>query len=234
MAKKLCMLTLNAQGLRNKKKRHKLYEWMKCQKYGILFLQETHFTDEICRVIENEIIDLCFAFHSVGTTNSCGVSIFIKKDLPVQILNYENSGDGRYIYVNIELDDTYYTLANIYAPNDTKLRNIFFKKQIEKINKYKKGTLIIGGDFNEVLSGVDRKTQNRNVSKIYSTYGLKQLKKQFKLKDIWRIRNKNKRQFTWRRKLAGNFSRIDYLLVEDNVIENSKKCDIRPTFLGIL
>ena len=33
----------------------------------------------------------------------------------------------RYILINLELDKNIFTLLNIYAPNDLRLRNIFFK-----------------------------------------------------------------------------------------------------------
>ena len=43
--------------------------------------------------------------------------------------------------------------------------------------------------------------------------------------DIWRLRNKRKSQFTWKRKALNEASRIDYFLIlENNVIS----CDIRP------
>ena len=57
MVKDLNVFTLNAQGLRNRAKRHRLYEWMKNQNFGVIFLQETHFTVEICTAIENALMN---------------------------------------------------------------------------------------------------------------------------------------------------------------------------------
>ena len=59
--------------------------------------------------------------------------------------------DGRYIIANIETDKECYTLVNIYAPNDPKLRNSFFKHINEKLSERSIGSIIIGGDFAAVL-----------------------------------------------------------------------------------
>ena len=230
MTRELCILTLNVQGLRDKSKRTRLYEWIKNQKFGIAFVQETHFTIELCKLVENEISEFALGFHSVGTSNSGGVSILINKQLPINVAEHLLSNDGRSLFMNIEIDDSMFTLANIYAPNDTKHRNTFFKKQIQLLREFKTGTLIIGGDYNELMSICDRRSKNKNVQSIKSkcTFGLKQLIKNYKLKDIWRIKNGNKNLFTWRRKSVGNFSRIDYFLIEDDILDIVRNCDIRP------
>lgn len=68
----LHLLTLNVQGLREQRKRYRLYEWLNNQKFGIALVQETHFSNEIVNEINNEINDFATAFHSFGKSNSRG------------------------------------------------------------------------------------------------------------------------------------------------------------------
>ena len=44
ITKNLHLLTLNAQGIRDKNKQRRFIEWCKQQKADLLFLQETHLT----------------------------------------------------------------------------------------------------------------------------------------------------------------------------------------------
>ena len=73
----LHLCSLNCQGLGQKEKRQRLFQWAKNQKTHILFAQETHFT-------ENTILSLTQEFsgdvyNSYSNSQSRGVSIFINK-----------------------------------------------------------------------------------------------------------------------------------------------------------
>ena len=122
----LHILTINTQGLREKQKRNRFYQWVKQQKAKIIFAQETHFTEDIIPFIRTEwpgdII------HSIGTSNSRGVSIFIHEKLNAEIIDTTVDKDGRYIITNLKINDDVYCFVNIYAPNDIHKRNSFFKQ----------------------------------------------------------------------------------------------------------
>lgn len=62
----------------------------------------------------------CFA----SSPSSRGVSIFIKKDFPFELIN--RSSDGRKILLNIKIIDKIYSLVNLYAPNKVLDRKAFF------------------------------------------------------------------------------------------------------------
>ena len=122
----LHILTINTQGLREKQKRNRFYQWVKQQKAKIIFAQETHFTEDIIPFIRSEwpgdII------HSIGTSNGRGVSIFIHEKLNAEIIDTAVDKGGRYIITNLKINDDVYCLVNIYAPNDMHKRNSFFKQ----------------------------------------------------------------------------------------------------------
>ena len=160
---------------------------------------------------------LSLLFHSFGISNSRGVTIFINKFSDVIVKDAEIDSKGRFILMNIEIDDQVYSIVNVYAPNFTRNRDLFFKEIKSRLCKFKNGPLIIGGDFNEVLRPGDRKTTStNNINNIKKT-NLTNMKQYFKLIDIWREKNETISQFTWRRKNKNEASRIDYFLIEKDI-----------------
>lgn len=101
---------------------------VKTTKDNVLFLQETHFTNETPNVLKYEFPNDGF-FCSNSSSNSRGVSIMIQdcKNNGVSIINEHADNDGRFILINIKYNNNMYTLVDIYAPNDVHLRNAFFK-----------------------------------------------------------------------------------------------------------
>lgn len=108
--------SLNCQGLGQKNKRERLKLWCENQKCDILFIQESHFVENMVKNLYNEYEYIMY--HSFGNSQSRGVSIFIKKELNHKIINETKDEDGRIILLNIELKDNIITLINIYAPNN--------------------------------------------------------------------------------------------------------------------
>ena len=91
----LHIITLNVQGWIDKNKRYRFYQWIKNQKCNIIFLQETHFTDKISKIVLNEISEFAEIFNSFGKSNSKGVSILVKNNLEYSVLKITSSDDGR-------------------------------------------------------------------------------------------------------------------------------------------
>ena len=62
--------------------------------------------------------------------------------------------EGRAIMINAKLSDFKLCIVNIYAPTEKKNREKFFKNLLTWIqaNKLVQYELVIGGDFNSVLS----------------------------------------------------------------------------------
>jgi exonuclease III len=226
----LHLLTINAQGLRDKTKRHRLYEWCKQQHPDILFIQETHFTNELENIIAKEWNGT--AIHSYGSSQSRGVSILLGSKLQFEHIDTYCTGDGRLLLTNIQTKDGVYCLVNIYSPNDTNSRNTFFKNANNVITEKCMGYLIIGGDFNDTINPkLDRKSKATSRKLKHAVYGLNSLIKQSKLCDIWRTKNPQIQQFTWRRKHAHEASRIDFWLISANLINTVQSCDIRPALI---
>ena len=93
----LHVITLNVQGLNDKNKRFRLYEWIKNKKCNIIF-QETHFTEKIKTTVSNEISQIRDIFHSFGSSNGRGVSTLIKSNFEYYVLKNISIDDGRNLY----------------------------------------------------------------------------------------------------------------------------------------
>ena len=78
-----------------------------------MFLQETH--SKKTNVLKNEWgIEIIMAH---GSSNSCGVAIFVKKGVDCTIHSKILDPSGRYMKLKAEIEDKMYVLINIYAPN---------------------------------------------------------------------------------------------------------------------
>ena len=222
------ILTLNVQGLRDKNKQKRVFEWSKQQRANILFLQETHLTTDIIQNFNNQFNGT--VLHSCGTSNSRGVAVLIHTSVSHNILSVHCDTGGRFILVNIEIDNNCYSLTNIYAPNNPNERNSFFKSISENISELATGAIILGGDFNEILdTKLDRRNRPNTVPKrTKASNALGNLNKTHNLIDIWRVKHRQKIQFTWKRQTRNEASRIDYFCLQNDLESCVYSCDIRP------
>jgi len=135
--------------------------------------------------------------------------------------------------MNIETKNNSYSLLNIYAPNDKKSRNYFFTHISKLLLEHSEGLKLIGGDFNETLNNqLDRTSRSTHTTVATNkNVNLSNMIKEHNLTDIWRHTHPDKKQFTWRRKNNVDKSRIDYWLIENNLIPLMSSTDIRPAII---
>ena len=206
-------LTLNARGLRDKHKRENLFHWLKQKQINVTFLQETYWSDEQIRNIEQQWEGSLYL--NPGSNHSKGTAILINKNCKINthVVNTHKSNDGRIMLVNAEIEEKEFCCVNIYAPNNQSERKAFFLKLQKWISNYaiNKENLIIGGDFNYTESNaLDRHEATCAIKDISST-AYKTLKEKFELNDIWRDLHPNLKQYTYLDK-----SRLDKFLVSSN------------------
>ena len=110
----LNILSLNVKGIRARDKMLKLFKWFSGKhKADIVFLQETHSTASDENTWPEELGGNIYFSH--GETNAKGVCIMIKNTHIIHNVHFDTS--GRYIMIDISMNERRFTLFNIYAPN---------------------------------------------------------------------------------------------------------------------
>jgi exonuclease III len=155
------------------------------------------------------------------------VAIFINKAVNYKVIDKVTDENGRIVLLNVQIDDAVFSLVCIYTPNSKTLRNMFFKKVSNFCKEHGTGILVVGGDFNEIMQDIDRRS---NVCK-HSVNSLKSLIKTNKLIEVWRIYNENRQQFTWRRKYKTQASRIGMILLGKYFLSLVQGCKIKPAVI---
>ena len=227
MDKSVNIVSFNANGLGEKKKRIAVFDRLK-KKNSIIFLQETHCNSEKERLWREEWG--CNILFSNGTSNSTGVAILFPINLEIDIIEEFKDSNGRIIGCKVCIESENYVLVNVYAPTrDHRRQQLQFLDILtDYIAKYENESLIMGGDYNLYIDiDLDR-------SETISTAGdnpeyrnrLLSLNETLNIIDIWRLLNPDVRRYTWHSR--GKASRLDYIFISDNLINNVHKCDIAP------
>ena len=196
------------RGVADSKKRRSIFDKHR-QNADFFILQETHSTKEVEKVWENEWGGKAIFSH--GTSASRGIAIFMSKETHSKISNIHVDDQGRLIICDLKEQDFLVTIIAIYAPNEDS--PMFYRNIATRIKERQEHKILIG-DFNLVLDvSLDRENTYNNNNKAKEE--VENLCDQYYLKDIWRIQNGNKREFSWMKK--GSYpikaSRIDLALV---------------------
>ena len=117
--------SLNVKGLNKSIKRRSIFRWLHNQKHHFVFLQETHCTKECAQLWEAEWGGKVFFSH--GTSQSKGVMTLVNPKLDFKIEKCITDKNGRFIILDLVVDESHIVLVNIYAPNDANQQITFLK-----------------------------------------------------------------------------------------------------------
>lgn len=186
--------TLNCNGLKDPHRVELLKQRLINYKTDICFLQETRVDNmKLARSIENTLDGKMF--WSITNNRGKGVGIYISKSLSCKVERFHYDIFGRYVYVDLEIEDRSVRLINIYAPNVPRERKDFFNDLYSIVLCAK--PVILGGDFNCVAHlGLDKQGGNRNKGK-EGWQELSSLIQDFDLIDCFRSRYPNTKEYTW-------------------------------------
>ena len=229
------LITLNVKGLNNTTKRLSLFNFLKEKKGNIIFLQETHSDPTIEHKWSNEWdghVEFCH-----GSSNSKGVMILFNIDAHFKINEIKRHNEGRFLVVDCNINEQTYIFCCVYAPTKDKQNDQlnFLEEIISVLSDYKGTNLFLAGDLNTYLNPViDKKGGTSKPNSKYTDLLLEFIE-ELNLVDIWRIRNENKKQFTFRQKTKYGLvqCRLDYFLIsrqleyfiDSAIIEPSIKTD---------
>lgn len=214
------ILSLNVNGLNNPIKRQKLMSKLRKEKAQIVYLQETHLTNEESEKLKK------FGFR---TAYSCfkkkgkrGVSILISNSLNFDSMTTIKDKEGRFIIMKGKLENVLVTLINVYIPPDS--NKPFVKSLLDKIIMESEGILLGGGDFNIVMDDKDTTNRKRTISQVAKT--IKTTFKEFGIVDLWRELHPTQIDYTHYSYPHASYARIDYFFTNKADLFRVKECEI--------
>ena len=165
-------------------------------------------------------------FHSKCTDKVRGAAIIIHKRVLFEPTNVILDTDGRYVIVSGTLQNIPVVLVSVYAP--TWDDDQFFTRLFAKIPNADSHRIIMGGDLNLVQDvTLDRSSptqstlsKSANVVKTYAS--------QLGISDPWRFKNPHGRAFSFFSHVYHTFSRIDFFLLDNNLLDSVNACEYHP------
>jgi len=209
----------------------------------VLLLQEIKTQNE--NFPNDEFKNLGYTSYVFGQKSYNGVAIISKHELDNTNNNFikDDLNQSRIITAELKLKKKNIELINIYVPNgnpvDTEkyeYKKNWLKKFIINIKKkiHENSNILIAGDFNIIPEEIDVHDFKRYEN---DALGRLEIRKKYRelinlgFKDIYRLINKNKQEYTFWDYFAGSWQknngmRIDHFLLSNNLIENVSSINI--------
>jgi len=222
--------TYNCRGLRGDKNRIRIFEWVRGKHQDIVFVQEAHSIKQDEEKWKREWKGNIIFSH--GTTESRGVMILLKDNSNIDIVKVDiGRGDGRELYVKATVYGIEMLLVNIYAPNNDDPG--FYERVFDAIRGFDVENIVMGGDMNLVLDVTIDKNGGRAQTNEKARECMVKHMEVLELVDIWRVKNPEKKEFTWRRRKPHIVQcRLDFFLLSQSVCNLTQYCRIGNSFLS--
>ncbi|CAG5947255.1 unnamed protein product, partial [Menidia menidia] len=221
------VVSWNINGCGNPVKRKKVLSYLKLQQTDIAFIQETHLKDDEARKFKRDWVGQVF-FSSFSTKKN-GVLILVHKRLNFSLVREYADSNGRIICIDTIINGMKVTLCNIYAPN--KEEPAFFH-EVNNILGNAHGQVVLAGDFNQVLDGALDKSRFSGTAVPKDRAAIQVLMKDNGLIDIWRMVNPSKREYSFYSHCHKSYSRIDFILMSNGLINDVIDCKINAISLS--
>ena len=214
--------SLNVRGFRDFQKRVKVNILFKAHNIDVLFIQESHCSN----IKEAKHWENCFSgkgFWSFGQNHSCGVGIILNSNMTYKVLHFDFDYKGRYVVLDLLLNNIEFRLINVYMPNIHAERRSFISDLSVYLNTKK--NIVLGGDFNFVQNVcLDKEGGNVGMGDI-GKVEMGVLQSDFHIVDIFRHLYTKEKQFTW----EGNVGaakvrcRLDRFYISKGLISSALK-----------
>ena len=222
------VLSYNTRGLGDERNWRETFNYVKKHTTGkaVVLFQETHSIQKVENLCKYQWHgDMIF---SHGTSGTRGVCIAFRFDLEYKLLSPKIIDDeGRFIVFDIEVQGNPYILIYYYDPN-SEPRQVKTIRQIasrlKDLEIEDNVQYMLAGDWNLIF---DKSLDAMGGSLSLKCNALKELKSvmiNYNLVDIWRDRNPNLRQFTWRRSNPIKLRCLDFFLISDDMQYDVKNC----------
>jgi exonuclease III len=239
MGEHINLVTMNVRGLGDRIKRNDIFTKIKEQKISIACLQDTHFNDKLKHRINSEW-GLRVEMTSFSS-NARGVAVLFNNNFEYTIHSVTTDPYGNYIIIDLTIANcSRLILVNIYGPNNDDPD--FYTDLKNKIDNFQNNSILICGDWNLVLDPTVDTFNYKNVNNPKAREAVIALANEKELVDVWRSFHETDRQYTWHHKNPIKMSRLDFILVSEDImsiISNSNiltkyKSDHSPVEIEIM
>lgn len=223
----LKIVTWNVRGFRTLSKRTKVINYLSKLKADICFLQETHITQHESQQLQlgqyNKI------YSATYNSKQRGVSILVNNNLLFTQQSITNDPDGRFLIMNVSINNTPFTLVNVYGPNNDD--PLFFHTLFATLQD--KANILLAGDFNTVINpSLDRSNPTVNTRHTHSSDTIKQYMQSYGLSDSWRMNNPTKLEYTYTSPHHHSSSRLDFFLISNSLTQYITENKIYPIIIS--
>ena len=170
-------------------------------------------------------------FLNSGESNARGTLIGISKNFQFDDIKYYDDKDGRLQILTGNHNDKKIMAINVYNSNYQDEQVTLLNKLREQMENYENILdyhIVMGGDWNFIFNkDLDHHGGNSDPPlKMSSIAEITKIINKFELCDIYRIRNPDKKRFTWRKANPKTQRRLDYFLISNEMQEQVAKIDV--------
>ena len=165
-------------------------------------------------------------FHSKFTDKVRGAAIIIHRRVLFEPTEVIPDINGRFVIVSGVLQNTPVVFVSVYAP--TWDDDQFFMRLFAKIPNADSHRIIIGGDFNLVQDVTLDRSFPTQTTLSKSAQVVMSYASQLGISDPWRFKNPQGRAFSFFSHVHHTFSRIDFFLLNNNLLDCVNACEYQP------
>ena len=147
-ASKLKIISFKANSIGKNPKRRQVLHFLQKKNPDLLITIDTRFSKDIENTVKTEWGSQ--VLFSSFDSQSRGVAIFIKKNLPLKVLDKFNDHNGNILSIIVEYENKRILIEGIYGPNGDS-PNFYENEVFSKIESWNPHHSIFAGDWNLVL-----------------------------------------------------------------------------------
>ena len=201
--------------------------------FDILLLQETRSdgSDKELRKWQKIFNTKQIYLTSFGA-RSVGAGIIVRSKDTFNVHHYFNDPNGRYVGIVGDHEEGKFLVLSFYSPSiEREIKDFVINEIYAHLNNMGEDLpqfLILGGDTNTVFSNLDKQGGNRNL-KQQAINSFETLKGKFKIFDTFRLKNPDKREYSWET-LNPNIirERIDLIFISNSLQDYVTESGIIP------
>ena len=225
-ASKLKIIGFNSNSIGKQPKRRQVLKFLYKKNPDLLIVVDTRIAKNIENTVKEEWGGQ--VLFSSFDSQSRGVALFIKKDLPIKILDKFSDDNGNLLSVLIEFENKRLLIEGIYGPNQD-CPEFYENEVFQKIQIWNPSHSIFVGDWNIAIDQNLDTLNYQNVGNPNARLELIRKISEHNLIDIYRDLNPTEKKFTWKQWGSHKFARLDYFLVSDSLLPYISKASISPS-----